>query len=123
MPVLVNGHKLPEEESTDDVIASKASKLTISSDDLTNHKVGAGGDADESTTGEGMEVVPASGTTDSAEEGAAEETNGEEVIVIQDTGFNIKIVAPGVEPFDLPVSLGMFRIHCKSVIYLSLVIG
>uniref|UniRef100_A0A1A8FEH0 Clustered mitochondria protein homolog n=1 Tax=Nothobranchius korthausae TaxID=1143690 RepID=A0A1A8FEH0_9TELE len=33
-----------------------------------------------------------------------EESNEQEVIVIQDTGFNVKIQAPGTEPFDLQVS-------------------
>ncbi|XP_063061104.1 clustered mitochondria protein homolog isoform X2 [Engraulis encrasicolus] len=33
-----------------------------------------------------------------------EETNEQEVIVIQDTGFTVKIQAPGTEPFDLQVS-------------------
>ena len=28
---------------------------------------------------------------------------GDEVVVIQETGFNIKIVSPGVDSFDLPV--------------------
>jgi hypothetical protein len=30
---------------------------------------------------------------------------GDEVVVIQEAGFNIKIVAPGVEAFDLPVGV------------------
>ncbi|XP_047449755.1 clustered mitochondria protein homolog isoform X4 [Mugil cephalus] len=34
----------------------------------------------------------------------AEESNEQEVIVIQDTGFTVKIQAPGTEPFDLQVS-------------------
>jgi len=34
-----------------------------------------------------------------------EKTNGDEVVVIQETGFNIHIIAPAVEPFDLPVSI------------------
>ncbi|XP_053729327.1 clustered mitochondria protein homolog [Synchiropus splendidus] len=33
-----------------------------------------------------------------------EESNEQEVIVIQDTGFTVKIQAPGAEPFDLQVS-------------------
>uniref|UniRef100_A0A8C0K9B8 Clustered mitochondria protein homolog n=1 Tax=Canis lupus dingo TaxID=286419 RepID=A0A8C0K9B8_CANLU len=33
-----------------------------------------------------------------------EETTGQEVIVIQDTGFSVKILAPGIEPFSLQVS-------------------
>lgn len=32
---------------------------------------------------------------------AGEESNEQEVIVIQDTGFIVKIQAPGTEPFDL----------------------
>lgn len=32
-----------------------------------------------------------------------EETPGQEVIVIQDTGFSVKILAPGIEPFSLQV--------------------
>lgn len=32
-----------------------------------------------------------------------EESSEQEVIVIQDTGFTVKIQAPGTEPFDLQV--------------------
>ena len=35
--------------------------------------------------------------------GAPAPAPGEELIVMQDTGFNIKIVAPGLDPFDLTV--------------------
>lgn len=35
---------------------------------------------------------------------AGEESNDQEVIVIQDTGFTVKIQAPGTEPFDLQVN-------------------
>lgn len=41
---------------------------------------------------------------DEAEPG--EETTGQEVIVIQDTGFSVKILAPGIEPFSLQVRCG-----------------
>nr|XP_015223148.1 PREDICTED: clustered mitochondria protein homolog isoform X2 [Lepisosteus oculatus] len=34
----------------------------------------------------------------------AEDANEQEVIVIQDTGFTVKVQAPGTEPFDLQVS-------------------
>lgn len=34
-----------------------------------------------------------------------EESNEQEVIVIQDTGFTVKIQAPGTEPFDLQVRI------------------
>uniref|UniRef100_A0A4W4HQJ1 Clustered mitochondria protein homolog n=1 Tax=Electrophorus electricus TaxID=8005 RepID=A0A4W4HQJ1_ELEEL len=34
----------------------------------------------------------------------ADDGNEQEVIVIQDTGFTVKIQAPGIEPFDLQVS-------------------
>lgn len=36
-----------------------------------------------------------------------EESNDQEVIVIQDTGFTVKIQAPGTEPFDLQVRIGL----------------
>lgn len=36
---------------------------------------------------------------------AGEDSNEQEVIVIQDTGFTVKILAPGTEPFDLQVWL------------------
>uniref|UniRef100_A0A3B4BBA3 Clustered mitochondria protein homolog n=1 Tax=Periophthalmus magnuspinnatus TaxID=409849 RepID=A0A3B4BBA3_9GOBI len=45
--------------------------------------------------------------TDDAEaqqNGNSEDSNEQEVIVIQDTGFSVKIQAPGTEPFDLQVS-------------------
>lgn len=38
--------------------------------------------------------------TDTGEDG-----NDQEVIVIQDTGFTVKICAPGIEPFSLQVPL------------------
>ncbi|KAF7668862.1 hypothetical protein LDENG_00282870 [Lucifuga dentata] len=40
----------------------------------------------------------------SGETDGGEESNEQEVIVIQDTGFTVKIQAPGTEPFDLQVS-------------------
>ena len=53
----------------------------------------------------GMAVnVRDSGAEDAVKEPLGEAEAGEEVVVIQDTGFNIKIVTPGLEPFDLPVS-------------------
>lgn len=45
--------------------------------------------------------VPRENGLDEAEPG--EETTGQEVIVIQDTGFSVKILAPGIEPFSLQV--------------------
>ncbi|XP_017288871.1 clustered mitochondria protein homolog isoform X1 [Kryptolebias marmoratus] len=39
-----------------------------------------------------------------ADADGGEESNEQEVIVIQDTGFTVKIQAPGTEPFDLQVS-------------------
>lgn len=46
---------------------------------------------------------------DSKQDGSAdaEDANEQEVIVIQDTGFTVKIQAPGTEPFDLQVSLDL----------------
>ncbi|XP_029027356.1 clustered mitochondria protein homolog isoform X2 [Betta splendens] len=51
----------------------------------------------------------AHGHTESKQDGSTEtdgeeESNEQEVIVIQDTGFTVKIQAPGTEPFDLQVS-------------------
>ncbi|XP_065137141.1 clustered mitochondria protein homolog isoform X2 [Paramisgurnus dabryanus] len=40
----------------------------------------------------------------SADADSGEDANEQEVIVIQDTGFTVKIQAPGTEPFDLQVS-------------------
>lgn len=58
---------------------------------------------DDKSSSDGKEMVASTGSGD---HGAANGVEGEEeVIVIQDTGFNIKIMAPGVEPFDLPASL------------------
>lgn len=61
----------------------------------------AGGDADSVAVNDGDETKPEK--TDKADATKARESSGSEVVVIQDTGFNISIVAPGVEPFDLPV--------------------
>lgn len=41
-----------------------------------------------------------------SETDGGEESNEQEVIVIQDTGFTVKIQAPGTEPFDLQVRTG-----------------
>ena len=41
----------------------------------------------------------------SGEVDGGEESNEQEVIVIQDTGFTVKIQAPGTEPFDLQVRI------------------
>ena len=43
-----------------------------------------------------------------SEEDGGEDSNEQEVIVIQDTGFTIKIQAPGTEPFDLQVRMWRF---------------
>ncbi|KAM3875523.1 clustered mitochondria protein homolog [Diretmus argenteus] len=41
---------------------------------------------------------------DGCDTDGGDESNEQEVIVIQDTGFTVKIQAPGTEPFDLQVS-------------------
>ncbi|KAK2505355.1 hypothetical protein MC885_011851 [Smutsia gigantea] len=51
---------------------------------------------------EGAAEPPQENGLEEAEPG--EETTGQEVIVIQDTGFSVKILAPGIEPFSLQVS-------------------
>lgn len=53
---------------------------------------------------EGAPEPPRENGLDEAEPG--EETTGQEVIVIQDTGFSVKILAPGIEPFSLQVGWG-----------------
>uniref|UniRef100_A0A8C3VNI9 Clustered mitochondria protein homolog n=1 Tax=Catagonus wagneri TaxID=51154 RepID=A0A8C3VNI9_9CETA len=61
------------------------------------------GDCPESLKKEaGATEPPRENGLDEAEPG--EETSGQEVIVIQDTGFSVKILAPGIEPFSLQVS-------------------
>lgn len=47
------------------------------------------------------------GTESKADEEVTEkkdEDKDKEVLLIQDTGFNIQIIAPNLEPFELPVS-------------------
>ncbi|XP_049984857.1 clustered mitochondria protein homolog isoform X3 [Alexandromys fortis] len=51
---------------------------------------------------EGTAESPRENGMDEGEPG--DETTGQEVIVIQDTGFSVKILAPGIEPFSLQVS-------------------
>lgn len=50
---------------------------------------------------EGTAESPRENGLDEGEPG--DETTGQEVIVIQDTGFSVKILAPGIEPFSLQV--------------------
>lgn len=45
----------------------------------------------------------------------SDEGNEQEVIVIQDTGFTVKIQAPGTEPFDLQVREPTRHIHSLCV--------
>ena len=65
----------------------------------------AAGDADSAavndSSSESRDTSQAK-TSDKTDTAKAAES-GDEVVVIQDTGFNISIVAPGVDPFDLPV--------------------
>lgn len=53
---------------------------------------------------------------------ASDDSNEQEVIVIQDTGFTVKIQAPGIEPFDLQVhqlsSCFWIQIHEKRTFFL-----
>ncbi|XP_028722544.1 clustered mitochondria protein homolog isoform X1 [Peromyscus leucopus] len=61
------------------------------------------GDCSESLKKEeGTAEPPRENGLDEGEPG--DETTGQEVIVIQDTGFSVKILAPGIEPFSLQVS-------------------
>ncbi|XP_059186966.1 clustered mitochondria protein homolog isoform X1 [Centropristis striata] len=57
------------------------------------------GDGAHERTEEAESKQDGNGETD-----GGEESNEQEVIVIQDTGFTVKIQAPGTEPFDLQVS-------------------
>ncbi|XP_041796878.1 clustered mitochondria protein homolog isoform X3 [Chelmon rostratus] len=57
------------------------------------------GDGAHGHTEEAESKQDGNGETD-----GGEESNEQEVIVIQDTGFTVKIQAPGTEPFDLQVS-------------------
>ena len=65
----------------------------------------AGGDADTVAVDDSSpQTQDSSETKKDDETDASKAGDSSEVVVIQDTGFNISIVAPGVEPFDLPVS-------------------
>jgi len=65
----------------------------------------AGGDADTVAVDDSLPQTQDSSETKKEDEtDASKAGDSSEVVVIQDTGFNISIVAPGVEPFDLPVS-------------------
>lgn len=56
------------------------------------------GDGDHTEDGESKQ----DGSSDAD---GGEDSNEQEVIVIQDTGFTVKIQAPGTEPFDLQVQI------------------
>lgn len=58
------------------------------------------GDGAHEHTGEADSKRDGSSETD-----GGEDSNEQEVIVIQDTGFTVKIQAPGTEPFDLQVRI------------------
>ena len=73
----------------------------------------AGGDADSVAVNDSSLQPDAESKTEKSEKADTSKAGetGEEVVVIQDTGFNISIVAPGVDPFDLPV-------RCLTLLYL-----
>ncbi|CAL9683928.1 unnamed protein product [Knipowitschia caucasica] len=52
----------------------------------------------------GSKSIQQTEDSDAQQNGTGEDSNEQEVIVIQDTGFTVKIQAPGTEPFDLQVS-------------------
>lgn len=54
--------------------------------------------------------------TETGSEEAGNKEDGE-VVVIQDTGFNIRIITPGLDPFDLPVSCWSEKDFCTSCRY------
>ncbi|KAJ8367901.1 hypothetical protein SKAU_G00079290 [Synaphobranchus kaupii] len=54
--------------------------------------------------GDGLHVQTEEAESKPEESGDTEQGEEQEVIVIQDTGFTVKIQAPGTEPFDLQVS-------------------
>ena len=60
-------------------------------------------DAETKPNGQAEAEEEEGATTGETKEGAT--TADQDVVLIQDTGFNIKIQAPGMDPFDLPVSL------------------
>lgn len=58
-----------------------------------------------------------------SEADGGDDSNEQEVIVIQDTGFTVKIQAPGTEPFDLQVRITSFQAasqHASCSVILSL---
>jgi len=65
----------------------------------------AGGDADSVAVNDSSSQSHADSQAKTSDKTDTAKTaeSGDEVVVIQDTGFNISIVAPGVDPFDLPV--------------------
>ena len=65
----------------------------------------AGGDADKVAINDSLTQTADDSQTKKNNEADATKAadSKDEVVLIQDTGFNISIVAPGVEPFDLPV--------------------
>uniref|UniRef100_A0A8C5H1Y2 Clustered mitochondria protein homolog n=1 Tax=Gouania willdenowi TaxID=441366 RepID=A0A8C5H1Y2_GOUWI len=76
--------------------------LTVYKDTLARHSAEAAmvnGDSAHEHTEEAESKEERNGEAD-----AGEDSNEQEVIVIQDTGFTVKIQAPGTDPFDLQVS-------------------
>jgi len=63
----------------------------------------ATGDADSAAVDDSTSHTNDVGQSKIDESDVAKAGDSSEVVVIQDTGFNISIVAPGVDPFDLPV--------------------
>ena len=71
--------------------------------DATLAKDSAGTDkAADTDTAASTEGAEKNGAEEGEEKGA--EDKEQEVVLIQDTGFNITIVVPGLDEFELPVS-------------------
>ncbi len=69
----------------------------------------------DGASGADSEGTPETNAVSEDEEKGSQEAKKEkeeerDVLLIHDTGFNIKIDAPGIEPFDLPVSSILYRV-------------
>ena len=79
-------------------------ETAITKDEQNTEKEGKAGEKEVEKDGEkeGDKGGENEGTKDGEKE--EEGDKDQEVVLIQDTGFNVKIIVPGIEEFELPVS-------------------
>lgn len=78
---------------------------SVDNSDEMSSPSGSSGSEESSENGDAGEAPESPTTENGTEEKTEQKKEDDQVLLIQDTGFCIKMQVPGMQPFDLPVSL------------------